>query len=91
MTSKKQQIGRLAMRREGSFWNAYYALPNTMDNAILLASIKMTLVGDEKLRAAFIEVMKLALTAATEEALGYELKWPDGPIPAPESERSGHG
>ena len=25
-----QQIGRLAMRKEGGNWNAYYALPDSM-------------------------------------------------------------
>ncbi len=29
------KIGRLAMRHEGNFWNAYYAMPDTMDGAIL--------------------------------------------------------
>jgi hypothetical protein len=83
-------MGRLAMRHEGAFWNAYYAMPNTMDKAILLGSIKMSLVLDQPMRDAFIEVMKLALTVATKQALGYEMEWPNPPTPAPESEKAGH-
>jgi hypothetical protein len=33
--------GRLALRVEGEFWNAYYAMPGTMRDAIFLGSIRM--------------------------------------------------
>lgn len=83
--------GRLAMRHEGKFWNAYYAMPDTMKGAILLGSIKMSLVEDKPMRDAFIEVMKQALTVAAKEALNLDMTWPTPPKPAPESEKAGHG
>jgi hypothetical protein len=85
------EMGRLAMRHEGNMWNAYYAMSDTMDKAILLGSIKMTLVETPEMRDAFIAVMKQAITIAAKETLGVEMTWPSEPKPAPESERSGHG
>ncbi len=32
------QVGRIAFRQEGNLWNAYYALPDTMEDAIHLRS-----------------------------------------------------
>ena len=34
MTRDTQQVGRLAMRVEGNYWVAYYALTDTMDEAL---------------------------------------------------------
>lgn len=81
---------RLAMRREGSLWNAYLARVGTMEGAMLLGSIRMTLAADEKVKEAFMGVMRLAMTVAALEATGVELAWPEGPQPAPESERGGN-
>ena len=44
---EKQQVGRLAMRVEGDFWRAYYAMPGTMEGALLLGSIAMGAVQRE--------------------------------------------
>ncbi|CAH2606270.1 conserved protein of unknown function (plasmid) [Rhodovastum atsumiense] len=86
----QQQIGRLALRVEGEFWNAYYARPNTMDGAILLGSIRMAIVTASQARKlAFTEIMKGAVAAHIEEISGVRPTWRD-PMPGPESERSGH-
>lgn len=86
------KTGRLAMRHEGNFWNAYYAMPHTMEGAILLGSIAMRFITDNKERKdAFMEFMKQAVSDIMKDELGYEASWPNPPEPAPESERSGHG
>jgi len=38
------EVGRLAMRHEGTNWNAYYASTETMEGAILLGSIAMRFI-----------------------------------------------
>ena len=89
MTDAK--IGRLAMRHEGNFWNAYYALPGTMDAAILLGSIAMRFAQTQTRRDAFMGFMREAVSDLIEEACGQRPTWPDGVQRAPEHERSGHG
>ena len=85
------QIGRLAMRHEGKFWNAYYAMPNTMDGALLLGSIAMRfVVGNEARKMAFIEMMREAVADIIQEKTGHRPTWPDGLQVAPEHERAGH-
>jgi hypothetical protein len=37
----QKQVGRLAMRHEGMWWVAYYAMPSTMEGAVELARIAM--------------------------------------------------
>ena len=47
MTKKQKmaEIGRLAMRHEGNFWNAYFALPDTMEGAIPLGQSRAAQKG----------------------------------------------
>lgn len=86
-----QQVGRLATRHEGKFWNAYYAMPDTMADAILLGSIAMRFVTDNAGRkSAFMAMMQDAVSDILEEQTGARPTWPDGPHAAPEAERSGH-
>jgi hypothetical protein len=86
------KIGRLAMRHEGESWNAYYAMPDTMDGAILLGSIAMRFIVDnEERKTAFMDFMREAVADLIEEATGQRPIWPEGPHTAPEHERSGHG
>lgn len=88
----EQKIGRLAMRHEGTWWNAYYAMPNTMEDAILLGSIQMRFVQDKARKSAFMELMREAVSDILEELTGARPVWPEPEgQPAPESERSGHG
>jgi len=82
---------RLAFRREGNFWNAYLALPDTMDDAKLVGSIAMGAVEKKPdLKRAFMDCMKMMLADAIVDVIGKPPeKWEESP--APESERPGHG
>ena len=86
----KVQMGRLAMREEGDWWNAYYALPDTMDDAILLGSIRMAIVADFSAKQIFMALMRDAVTAFIKDRSGLTPEWPepDG-RPAPQHERAG--
>ena len=84
------QIGRLAMRHEGTMWNAYYAMPGTMDGAIYLGGIAMRFVADVERKNAFMEMMMEAVADIIQERTGRRPTWPNGPEPAPERERAGH-
>lgn len=85
----KQQIGRLAMRHEGENWVAYYALTDTMEGALLLGSIRMTLVADPKRKNAFMDLMRDAVGDMLKQATGADPSW-GGAHRAPEHERSGN-
>ncbi len=85
------KIGRLALRHEGDLWNAYYAMPGTMQGAIFLGSISMRLVpSGSKRYHAFMDLMRDAMTDLIEETIGQRPVWPEGPQPAPENERGGN-
>jgi hypothetical protein len=84
------KLGRLAMRHEGNFWVAYYALPESMEGAVLLGSIAMRFVDTKPRRDAFMEIMKKAVADLLQDQFGERPTWPDGPQPAPEAERAGH-
>ncbi len=87
--SVEKQIGRLAMRVEGTLWCAYYAMPNTMDGAVFLGSIAMAFVEQPDRKEAFMALMREAVSDLIEERTGTRPTWPRGPEPAPEHERSG--
>lgn len=86
---KKVAFCRLAIRSEGEFVNAYMAEMGTMDSAVLLSSIRRTIIDND--RRAF-DLWRDFLQAAFGDMLkgiaGAELEWGD-PQPAPEHERSG--
>lgn len=85
------KVGRLAMRHEGRNWNAYYALTDTMADAIPLGSIAMRFVVDNPERkAAFMDFMREAVADLIEEKTGHRPSWPEGVQSAPEHERAGH-
>jgi len=90
-----KNIGRLAMRREGNFWNAYYAMPDTMEGAVLLGSIGIVFVSggeyQQRRKEAFMAFMQDCVSDILEDQIGTRPEWPDEAHPAPESERSGHG
>lgn len=80
------KVGRIAMRREGRQWNAYWALPDTMVGAILLGSIPMAAAeNSESVKNGFIELMRQVVSTILPEAT-----WPSPPQPAPEHERGGN-
>lgn len=90
--NKHVKMGRLALRHEGANWNAYYAMPGTMEDAIFLGSIAMRfVVGNTARRDAFMAFMREAVADLIEELTGQRPSWPEGEQPAPEHERAGHG
>ena len=85
-----KQVGRLAMRQEGDRWVAYYALPNTMDDAIFLGAIALKAVdGEPARREAFLDLMRDLVADIIEDATGVRPTW-GGEEPAPAHERAGH-
>ena len=88
--AETSQIGRLALRVEGTWWVAYYALPLTMEGAVELGRIQMALVRHNPDRKqAFMDLMKSYLAELLEAQVGQV---PDVLTqPAPEHERSGRG
>lgn len=81
---------RLALREEGSFYCAYMAHHNTMDNAKLIGSIAMGAVQQSpEIKQQFMELMKQVMGHAIETVIGEA---PDHWItqPAPEIERGGN-
>lgn len=86
-----QKVGRLAMRHEGAMWNAYYAMPGTMDGALLLGSIAMRFVENVDRKNAFMDMMRDAVSDVIFEQTGLRPTWPEGVQSAPEHERAGHG
>lgn len=90
-----RKIGRLALRREGKYWCAYYAMPDTMNGALPLGRIRMTLVEGEGRRHSvnkqqFMDLMREAVSDIIEAATGVRPTWPTGPQGAPEHERAGN-
>lgn len=88
MNDNLQQIGRLALRVEGDNWNAYYAMPGTMDGAIHLGSLKMAIARHPDRKQQFMALMRDAVADLIEQAAGERPEWNE-PRRAPESERSG--
>lgn len=91
MSQETAKVGRLALRVEGNFWNAYYALPGTMEGAVLLGSIAMQFVKDPARKQVFMDLMREAVSDILEELTGVRPSWPAVPQTAPEHERAGHG
>lgn len=86
-----QQIGRLAMRHEGNFWNAYYAMPGTMEGAVFLGSIHMTAVARTDRKDEFMSLMREVVSDIIENACGMRPVWPNPKgVSAPETDRAGH-
>ena len=81
---------RLALRQEGQWWNAYLALPDTMDGAERIGSIRMSIVtAQPELKQAFMALMGEAMNGMIRatfgvEASGIEVRQ------APEHERAGN-
>jgi hypothetical protein len=82
------QVGRLALRQEGEYWNAYYAPNDTMVGAILLGSVRMTFIhASEEIEQRFVDMVMKAMTIAIQEVTDETPEWGE-PEPAPESERT---
>lgn len=85
-----QNIGRLALRHEGRNWNAYYALNESMEEALFLGSISMgAIVVNPGRKQQFMDMMKDIVADILESETGVRPTW-GGPACAPEHERSGN-
>ena len=80
---------RIAFREEGKFWNAYLALPNTLQGAKLIGSIMIGAVAQSpEVKQAFMDVMKQVLANAAKDISGETIdEWIEKQ--APENEQ-GH-
>ncbi|MHB1310494.1 MAG: hypothetical protein ACYC3L_00660 [Gemmatimonadaceae bacterium] len=88
MSGDQKVSVRLAMRVEGEWWNAYAALPDTMDGAHLLGSVRLSGMQDLARKNAFIRLMSDVLGFYLTQKLGTGVVWGE-PERAPEHERSG--
>jgi len=86
MSQKAEQIGRLALREQGDYWNAYYARPDSMEDAVLLGSIRIVAVKDPKRKQEFIDLMRNVVADIIEDMTGRRPVW-KAPQTAPERER----
>ena len=85
----KTEIGRLAIRKEGEFWNAYWSpSPHNLDNAILIGCIRLNCMTDQ-IRIDFMELMKNSFAVHIENITGETPTWSE-PRTAPENERGGN-
>ena len=80
-----QEVGRLKLRVEGDWWNAYYEVDSV---EIHLGSFAMRLARVESLKAAWMDLMRQAVSVIIHDITGFKPTWGD-PRPAPEHERSG--
>lgn len=83
------EVGRIAFRQEGSYINCYFAAPDTMKDAVHIASVlRSACERDDRVFAAFKALGQLIVSATMKQAIGRE---PDEfhDQPAPEHERSG--
>lgn len=88
--SEQQSVGRLALRHEGDLWVAYWALPDTMEGAILIGSINFSAIADnDEIRERFVDLMQYTLSMAITDITGGVSGWSE-PTAAPEHERAGH-
>ncbi len=83
-----QNLLRLALRVEGDWWVAYAAEPATMDGAVELGRVHMTLVQKPKRKTAWMGFMRDCLTDLIRATTGLT---PSGfeTRPAPEHEKAG--
>ena len=57
MSDDLKQIGRLAFRHEGANWNAYYAMPDSMADAVPIGSIRMgAVLSSLAIKQAFMDL-----------------------------------
>lgn len=87
MTDKSTQVGRIAFREEGDYWNAYFAAQDSMQDAVLLGSLRMNAAHVPELKQQFIDLMKAVFSQACRETIGRAPAW-FRETPAPDSERT---
>ena len=85
---EEHEIGRIAFRVEDRMWNAYYALPHTLENAQLIGSIAMAAVeANDELRIRFMSMMRDTVSVVIQDITGQWPSWTTEPKPAPQHER----
>ena len=85
-----KKIGRLALRAEGPRWVAYFADSGSMDDAVEIGSILMSVVGrSPQCKQRFKELMQLAMTDVIYTTTGQEAEWGESTA-APPWERAGN-
>lgn len=90
MADELVQMGRVAFRTEGNMWNAYYALPDTMEGATYLGSIAMAAIRNNRARKEeFIQMMRSIVGEIIEQRIGQKPTWGEQEN-APEHEKAGH-
>lgn len=84
----RQPDGRIAFRVEGNLWCAYYAEPHTMDGAIFLASICLSLVQKREIKNRFMQILQ-DIVGDVLSGNGRKIdRWSFAP--APDHERGGN-
>lgn len=90
---KAVEIFRLAYREEGEFVNCYFARPATekdaMKDAILLASVRRSVLEEEGMFDCFKLMMQLWISTTTKNIFGVEPSHFEE-SPAPEHEKAGN-
>lgn len=89
VTERMQPSSRLAFRHEGSELVAYLAQPHTMEGALRLASVHMSIVQQPGFYPAYVELMSQAYRSFVEAATGLKVESLNS-MPVPEHERAGH-
>ena len=87
MTKPQNVAGRIALRVEGNWWVAYYAVPGTMEGAVELARIHMMIVDDPMRKEAFMQILQTYIADFIEAKTGHRPDHFDRDG-APESERN---
>ncbi len=75
-TQMNKLKNRVALREEGEYWNAYLAQINTMEDSLLVASIRLDIVYNDPIaKNAFMELAK-HIMKNTLESIGAEVtRW----------------
>ena len=88
MAIAKSEVGRLALRAEGNMWNAYWAMPGTMKDAIWLGSIALAVIEKDKaLKERFVSLMRDAVAYVLKDITGKDVQAWDTRV-APTHERT---
>jgi hypothetical protein len=78
MSDKLAQVGRVAFRVEGANWNAYWALPDSMRDAVFIASTRFAVVeGNPARKSQFMAFVREAISDMFVAQYGARPTWPE--------------
>lgn len=90
MAEKGERLGALKFRVEGEMWNCYYDQESEKRLAVLMGSIRLSLVAhDEITKEMFMGTMQGAFDGLMQKVCGIKPIWDDPQIPAGEKEGTG--